>query len=335
MGAVREGSHVSDRLTGPTQECYFSVIIPVYNVENYIQQCVDSILGQSCRDYEVILVDDGSTDNSSEICDINAMRNNQVRVIHKQNGGASSARNTGINCARGKYILFLDGDDFISNKKCLQELKTLTLDQTFDCVFFKSKKYYPNGDAVDYYGDYDMDVFLGDKVDVFRYMVREHKQLACAWNRIVSREILEKPSMKFIEGTVGEDIPWTVSLFEQVNKVTATNSVYHMYRQGRIGSVTNGVDIKKYRNLFNIIERLCAEYKDGDREFDRAVMTFLAFEYAILLRTAARNEFQEELDEALKYNWLLKYAADKKSKMVKWLFKILGPQYAIKILRRV
>ena len=82
------------------------------------------------------------------------------------------------------------------------------------------------------------------------------------------------------------------------------------------------------------MERLCAEYKEGDREFDRAVMTFLAFEYAILLRTAARNEFQEELDEALKYSWLLKYAADKKSKIVKWLFKILGPRYTIKILRR-
>ena len=64
MGAVREGSHVSDRLTGPLQECYFSVIIPVDNVENYIQQCVASILGQSCRDYEVLLVDDGSTDNN-------------------------------------------------------------------------------------------------------------------------------------------------------------------------------------------------------------------------------------------------------------------------------
>ncbi|OOL43593.1 glycosyl transferase family 2, partial [Enterococcus faecium] len=89
------------------------MIVPVYKVEKYLRKCVDSILAQTFTDFEVILVDDGSPDNSGKICDEYAEKDNRVRVIHKENGGLSSARNAGIDVARGKYLGFVDSDDYI------------------------------------------------------------------------------------------------------------------------------------------------------------------------------------------------------------------------------
>ena len=88
--------------------CEISIIVPVYKVEKYLRKCVDSILAQTFTDFEVILVDDGSPDNSGKICDEYAEKDNRVRVIHKENGGLSSARNAGIDVARGKYLGFVD-----------------------------------------------------------------------------------------------------------------------------------------------------------------------------------------------------------------------------------
>ncbi|HFU5892253.1 TPA: glycosyltransferase family 2 protein, partial [Enterococcus faecium] len=91
--------------------CEISIIVPIYNVEQYLRKCVDSILAQTFTDFEVILVDDGSPDNSGAICDEYAKLDSRVRVIHKENGGLSDARNAGIEIAKGKYLGFVDSDD--------------------------------------------------------------------------------------------------------------------------------------------------------------------------------------------------------------------------------
>ena len=91
-----------------------SIIVPVYNVEKYLKRCIDSILNQSFTDFELILVDDGSTDNSGEIIDEYAIKDERIKVIHKENGGLSSARNVGIEYSKGNYIAFVDSDDYIN-----------------------------------------------------------------------------------------------------------------------------------------------------------------------------------------------------------------------------
>ena len=111
-----------------------SVIIPVYNIEKYLKCCVDSVIGQSYKDIEIILVDDGSTDNSGRICDEYAVQDTRVRVVHRENGGLSAARNTGIECATGEYLFFLDGDDAICAKTLELLLHTLEKDDC-DLVF--------------------------------------------------------------------------------------------------------------------------------------------------------------------------------------------------------
>lgn len=100
--------------------CKFSIIIPVYNVEPYLRRCVDSVLSQSFNDYEVILVDDGSPDRCGEICDEYARNNKSVKCIHRENGGISVARNTGLNAATGEYVIFIDSDDMWSDPDALK-----------------------------------------------------------------------------------------------------------------------------------------------------------------------------------------------------------------------
>ena len=91
-----------------------SIIIPVYNVEKYLRECLDSILAQSYKDFEIILADDGSTDSSGNICDEYSMKYENIKVLHKNNNGLSSARNAGLDIAQGEYILFIDSDDVVS-----------------------------------------------------------------------------------------------------------------------------------------------------------------------------------------------------------------------------
>lgn len=100
-----------------------SIIVPVYNVEKYLQQCLDSILAQSFENFEVILVNDGSTDSSGEICSLYTKKDNRIKIYHKKNGGVSSARNIGVKLCTGKYILFVDSDDYILKDYCEKLLK--------------------------------------------------------------------------------------------------------------------------------------------------------------------------------------------------------------------
>lgn len=97
-----------------------SIIVPVYNVEKYLRKCIDSILNQTFKDFELILIDDGSTDESGKICDEYNLKDNRIKVIHKENGGLSSARNAGLDIAQGEYIGFVDSDDWIeSDQICI------------------------------------------------------------------------------------------------------------------------------------------------------------------------------------------------------------------------
>ena len=109
-----------------------SIIVPVYNSEKYLGACIDSILSQSFRDIELILVDDGSRDSSSRICDDYAQKDGRVKVIHKANGGVSAARNDGLDIAKGEYITFIDSDDWVER----EYLSTLSNYRDYDIVFF-------------------------------------------------------------------------------------------------------------------------------------------------------------------------------------------------------
>ena len=120
----------------------FSIVIPVYNVAPYLRECVDSVLAQNSTDYEIILVDDGSTDNSPAICDEYAEKYSQIKVIHKTNGGLSDARNFGIKKAQGDYLMFLDSDDFWNRENVLLDLHNIIKENNPDLIIHELSSFY-------------------------------------------------------------------------------------------------------------------------------------------------------------------------------------------------
>ena len=143
-----------------------SVIVPVYNVAEYLPECVDSICNQSYKNLEIILVDDGSTDNSGKICDEYAKKDLRIKVIHKENGGLSDARNTGIEIAQGEWISFVDSDDLISNHM-YEKMYEAGLIYSASLVCCQSTQDYKNINTIS--GDSEIKV-MTDKTDMIRQM---------------------------------------------------------------------------------------------------------------------------------------------------------------------
>lgn len=179
---------------------YISVIIPVYNIADYIERCIKSVCSQSCQRYEVILVDDGSTDNGGEICDKYACLDYRIKVIHKENQGLSSARNAGLDVAQGEYIYFLDGDDYIEALLIETSVMALVKNDADMCVFKAWKVrdgvkepfgYDLEWGLIDISNDYDKYKFLYDKFYTYRIGWE-------AWNRIYRADIINEHHLRFI-----------------------------------------------------------------------------------------------------------------------------------------
>jgi len=161
-------------------ELKFSIIVPVYNVEDYIHECVNSILAQSFDSYEILLINDGSTDKSASICDQFALSHRNVIVIHKKNGGLSDARNVGIKNAKGEYIIFIDSDDYIEKNTLDVFAKELCEADNPDVMITRIKQVYQDKETE--YMDEDMPVSIiknGRKEDIVKGYVNNFVFLIC------------------------------------------------------------------------------------------------------------------------------------------------------------
>lgn len=206
--------------------CEISIIVPVYNVENYLAKCIDSILTQTFYDFEVILVDDGSQDNSGKICDEYAERDRRVKVIHKKNGGLSSARNAGIDVAKGKYLGFVDSDDYIDkdmyelmyNHILLEKVNIVSVEMidVYDGKIFK------NIDSDDF-------IVLNQK-EVITAVMKGSMFYAYATNKLFEKRLFE--SIRFPEGKIVEDAFTIIKLLMLIEYVAVLSaSKYYYYHR--------------------------------------------------------------------------------------------------------
>lgn len=212
-----------------------SVIVPVYNVENYLAECIDSIINQTYSNLEIILVDDGSTDSSGRICNDYEQKDDRIKVLHKINGGLSDARNAGIEIAKGEYISFIDSDDFIDKITYERTIPVLVNSQAdilrFDYKMYGGKKYKKHSPHYKKSGDV---VYKG--LDALKALLVS--KLNCsAWDKIYKRNVIG--SSRFIKGRLNEDIIFLFDILQRTNVVIETNDVLYSYRV-RNGSISNG-----------------------------------------------------------------------------------------------
>ena len=223
-----------------------SIIVPVYNVKAYLKKCVDSLLDQDIEtsDYEIILVDDGSTDGCSAICDELAETHENIFVIHKKNGGLSSARNAGIPVATGEYIQFVDSDDYLI-PQVLKGLIEQILTQKLDILRFnyqnvneKGEVFEPNRHSKPFV-DFSREVCDGST------FLNERLGYACyAWQFIIRADLLKDEP--FTEGIWFEDVDWTPRILLQADRVASTRQIVYNYLF-RKGSISRSYDSDKRR----------------------------------------------------------------------------------------
>ena len=203
-----------------------SVIVPVYNVEKYLSKCINSILNQTIKNLEIILVDDGSLDNSGKICDEFAQKDNRIIVIHKENNGLSSARNAGLEIAKGKYIGFVDSDDWL-DEYMYETLLKLIKDNNSDiscCKFFKAtnddeKCPHVSNESIKSFSNIEgLNNFYNDL----------YTQTVVAWNKLYARKLFD--NVIYPVGKIHEDEGTTYKLFYKANKITYTNIPLYYYR---------------------------------------------------------------------------------------------------------
>ena len=216
-----------------------SVIVPVYNVASYLPQCLESILNQDYEDLQVLLIDDGSTDTSGAICDRFAARDSRIQVIHQKNGGAASAKNAGLRAASGKYLSFVDSDDYLEPDvygflvKTLEETRADAVQGAFQEVYRSRREVRP---------------LKPETLEGYDYLLRFPKDFSCAllWNKLYRREIYD--GVFFEEGHKIDDEYFTYQGFLQPRKVVCTDQVIYNYRK-RASSVMASPESAEQRIL--------------------------------------------------------------------------------------
>lgn len=233
-----------------------SVIIPVYNVEKYLSECVNSVLVQDFQNYEMILVDDGSTDNSGKICDEYASKYSQIKVIHKENGGLSDARNFGIKEAQGDYLMFLDSDDFWQGSNRLAEISSIIETQNQPDIilygitpFFDSKEntqlnVFPSISSSKVTNDFQKD---------FKYLVENFIYKATGCDKVIKRDIVIDNQLFFPEGKLHEDVAWCYDIISYIKTYNVYSECFYCYRRERAGSITYRLREKPVLDIIDIV----------------------------------------------------------------------------------
>ena len=251
-----------------------SVIIPIYKVEAYLAECVDSVLHQTYHNLEIILVDDGSPDGCGAMCDAYAAQDGRVRVIHRPNGGLSAARNSGMDIATGEFITFLDSDDWMYRGTIEGYMQCFAKHPELDLV--ESRIYFASSDNPCNVGEYVGDPQAEDRLltgsELLHSFTLDIYQVSmpAAWNKCYRRELLR--GHRFAEGRVYEDLEFQLRLYPYVKNYLLWKQVNYYYRVNRTGAITDPDSMNKiaqlrdcYENLTQIIVDLEAQMDHGER----------------------------------------------------------------------
>ena len=268
----------------------FSVIIPVYNVEAYLRDCLDSVLNQTCADWEAICVNDGSTDGSADILNEYAARESRVKVITQPNGGLSAARNAGIKAAEGEYVLFLDSDDWLE----VNALEVLSSNLSGeDMLCFSGRRFFEETGEF-HPADQLVEKTYESGMAYYNENALLHRDFAfvCVVLRIYKREFLSCHSLQFKEGIFHEDNLFTPFVCYYARKVKVINECLYDYRV-RSNSITTTVNIKRLHDLLGTANTLAAFFisKQG---FDKTtVYRAITHHFQVVFANASKDEVKE------------------------------------------
>ena len=317
---------------------FFSIVIPVYNTVRELERCVNSITVQSFSDFEVILVDDGSTDGSGDLCDQLSRNDSRIKTIHKVNGGCSEARNTGIRASQGRYLMFVDSDDMWDDAEGLEKLQKMALLKSCDVVCFGVGIYNEEGELEKVRKVSLSDSCGDDKLSVLTELVYSNQYFSACYVRVYDRQFLLDNNLLFVDGLLCEDIEWSARVMIHARTISVYNG--HLYKriQRRSGSQTATMGERNVLAILQSIEN-GVEYAQNhceDETFLNLYLEYWAYQYAMVLGFApivkASDAYTSFFQRLKKYSWLLRYDHVKKVKAVRKLVSLIGLGGAISVL---
>lgn len=282
-------------------ETAISVIVPIYRVEKFLPQCIESVLNQTFTDFELILVDDGSPDRCPAICDEAAERDARVRVIHQANAGLSAARNAGIEAAHGAWLSFVDSDDYIAPHFC-EKLYQTAQRTNADCVMCSVQNVDESGKLID-----SALMRVADEVKTGREVLRKIGRddvtpYLTAWNKLYRRKLFN--TLRYPAGRQNEDVFVFAELFCQVQRAVCVAEPLYFYRK-RIGSIMNSV--VTLRNLdemwayVNCFEHLQQDDEESTlKETEKRVFAKLT---GVYYRVTEEDRHSNKMKQAKKAQW--------------------------------
>lgn len=266
-----------------------SVVLPIYNVEKYLNRCIKSVINQNYKNLEIILVDDGSPDNCPTLCDEWAKKDNRIKVVHKKNAGLGYARNTGIENATGEYICFFDSDDYIV-LDAIEKAYNLAIQEKSDMVVFgfcnvkangeTGKAVIPHTEKTTFSGKEVQDVFLADLIGPDVKNGKQTNLWMSAWACLYSLEMIEKASWRFVSEReiISEDIYSLLGLYKYVNRVSVLPESLYFYCENA-GSLTHTYKQDRYnkiKNFYKACYQLATKNNYSDNVKDRLSYPYLS-----------------------------------------------------------
>lgn len=274
-----------------------TLVVPIYNMEKYLARCVDSLLGQTCRDFEIILVDDGSTDSSGTLCDSYGARYPElVRVIHKPNGGLSSARNAGIDAARGEWIVFPDPDDW-AEPDYVEAF--LHYQRQFQAQLVCLGHYVDTDDVSEAKGP-DLAPYLIEDKECQRSILLGPSFQGFSWNKIYRLDIIRANGLRFPEGMgTTEDVYFTYRYLAHCDRIVHApgKRVYHYFQRNN-SSTRSGYSPQKLGTL-RTFEKIIADCEEHDPELARAAADIICTEAVNLIWMLVNS--RQNAPEDMKY----------------------------------
>lgn len=271
----------------------FSIVVPVYNVEKYLCKCIDSILKQTYKNFELILVDDGSLDDSSKICDDYAKKDTRISVYHKKNGGLSDARNYGIKLCHGDYLILIDGDDYVESDYLEKVNKVLMKDREIDVLKFKLNLVDDDGNIIRKENGLNYDGLTN-----FNELIKL-EFFEPAWSYVYNLVFWNGNNFTYMKGKIHEDFGLTPEIIMKANKIYYMNSYCYNYVQ-RAGSIMSSNSdeklIKKAYDMLEQYDRLIAIKYNKDESFYKSFLSnSIINKVKTLPNKNERKKFKNEL----------------------------------------
>lgn len=322
-----------------------SIIIPVYNVESWLEECLDSLLNQTYENIEIILVNDGSTDSSLDICEVYAKKDSRIQVLSQENQGQAMARNYGLTKATGEYILFMDSDDYLSNQACIEKFIQIFQEKKCEVIYtsycrFEDETREIIEDLSLQFSQQESEAVTGQQL--LELLISRKSYHHAPYQKICKKSFLNKYQIVFKEGYFHEDVEWTARVLYHASSVYTYFDRWYMRRMRENSTITTKDEasiMKKATNRMKLAYSLSQFFMERDVSFDSIIMQDLAQMYWGDLMQITILKEKKYLVQSIQIiedtRSVLIYGKSKKIKICYWLMKKTGMRNFLFMLKKM